>query len=160
MSNLQRRRGSLTEGALFRWPASAAVPHRWKDPEFTLPASDIRARSSGGRLAFWKQEPALYRPRLLGRPSCHELRSVYGIPSPLIQSTDSAFFPYRVPWQAGQAFSTSGRNCTSRLVVPVPSHSGHLRLPVLYEKGPALKPCSLAYAVSAKTLHNSSWTLE
>ena len=43
----------------------------------------------------------------------------------------SASFEYLDPPQDGQTMSTSGRNWTSRVICPVPSHSQHLSLPVL-----------------------------
>ena len=38
---------------------------------------------------------------------------------------------YRDPLQSGQGMSTSGRNCTSRLMAPVPSQVGQRSFPVL-----------------------------
>ena len=42
-----------------------------------------------------------------------------------------ASFEYLAPLQLGHSISTSGKNCTSRLMLPVPSHSLHLKFPVL-----------------------------
>ncbi len=56
---------------------------------------------------------------------------------------------YREPSQSGHGISTSGRNWTSRLMLPVPSQVGQRRRPVLYEKSPALYPPAFAAGVRA-----------
>ena len=69
-----------------------------------------------------------------------------------------ALFAYLVPWHSGQSMSTSGRNCTSRLIEPVPSQTGQRSDPVLYEKSPALSPLSFASFVFANIFLSSSCT--
>ena len=63
---------------------------------------------------------------------------------------------YRDPPQSGHSMVTSGRNCTSSEIEPVPSHVGQRSRPVLYEKSPAFQPPALAPSVRAKARRNSS----
>lgn len=58
--------------------------------------------------------------------------SVWPLSDPFGRWTNlSASLEYLEPPHAGHTMSTSGRNWTSRVICPVPSHSGHLSLPVL-----------------------------
>ena len=56
---------------------------------------------------------------------------VKAAPERVTTRTRSASRPYRLPRQSGQGMSTSGRNCTSRLIWPVPSQVGQRSFPVL-----------------------------
>ena len=72
--------------------------------------------------------------------------------------TVAASSEYLDPPHLRQTMSTSGRNWTSRVICPVPSHSGHLRRPVLYEKSPAPYPAAFASAPRANLRRRSSRT--
>ena len=65
---------------------------------------------------------------------------------------------YRVPWQSGQSMSTSGKNCTSSAICPVPPHVGQRSEPVLYENAPAVRPRAFAASVRANSRRRSSST--
>ena len=52
--------------------------------------------------------------------------------------------------------STSGRNCTSSEICPVPSQVAQRRLPVLYEKSPIFSPAAFAESVRAYARRISS----
>ncbi len=54
--------------------------------------------------------------------------------------------------------STSGRNCTSSVICPVPSHVGQRSEPVLYENAPAVRPRAFAASVRANNRRRSSST--
>ncbi len=55
----------------------------------------------------------------------------YATPSVQGSFSSAIASEYREPWHAGHSISTSGRNCTSSEIDPVPSHVAQRSLPVL-----------------------------
>ena len=64
-------------------------------------------------------------------------------------STSRVLALYRVPWQSGHGAYTLGRNSSSTITLPSPSHVGQRPPTTLNENRPALYPRSLASSVAA-----------
>ena len=105
-------------------------------PSVRYPSPSCESTSSLGRTFFISREKLSASVTSIAMSSGRD----FSIPSLFAARIDSAAFEYRLPRQPGHGMSTSGRNCTSRLISPVPSHTGQRSFPVLYEKSPALKP--------------------
>ena len=117
-------------------PISLASFSRWASPPESPGVSSPRVRYPSPRLRSTSSLGAtffisLQKPRAVLTSSAISSGRDFSSPDLIPVLICQASFPYRDPLHSGQGISTSGRNCTSRLMEPVPSQTGQRRLPVL-----------------------------